>query len=66
MDAFLKTIGTLIVGAIIITVPILLSMSFVFDWYDSIKFLLIVCTVIDYIFICIMICDLAVKGEVVR
>ena len=56
-DALCTAIGYLIVSIIIFAIPILTTLSFVFNWYVGIKFLLILLSIIDYIGIFSMLCD---------
>ena len=45
MDAVLKTIGTVVLASLMIAVPILLPISFIYNWDGFVKLLLIMATV---------------------
>ena len=51
MKAVFETIGTFSVGVIIISFPILLTCSFLLNWYDFVKFIFVIGTIFDFIFI---------------
>ena len=59
MDAILKTIGTLVLGSIVIAIPILLPISFFCNWAGEIKLLLIIWTFVVWYFVCWSIADLS-------
>lgn len=44
MDSVLKTIGTVVLASILIAIPILLTISFIYSWYGFIKLILIFLT----------------------
>ena len=44
MDAFLKTIGVLVVSAIIVAIPLLCGLSFALGWNGFIQWILILGT----------------------
>lgn len=49
LDALCTAIGYLLVSIIIFAIPILTTLSFVFNWYPGVKFLLTLLSVLDYL-----------------
>ena len=49
LDALCTAIGYLLVGIIIFAIPILTTLSFVFNWYPGVKFLLTLLSALDYL-----------------
>lgn len=48
MKNALISIGGLVVTLVILVTPVLLVCSFIYDWADFLKFVLIVATLIDF------------------
>lgn len=55
MDTILKTIGAMVVAGIIIAIPILLPISFIYHWNELARLLLITATCVVFGFIVIAI-----------
>ena len=47
-DDICRAIGCFVVCAIVFAIPILTTCAFVFDWYGSIKWSLIILSIIDF------------------
>lgn len=52
MSATFKSIGVIVIGIVMMSFPILLTCSFLLDWYDFIKLILILATFFDLVFLC--------------
>lgn len=50
-ETILKMIGSLVVAIIFIAIPILVSLSFVYDWYGGIKTFLVVATILEVLYL---------------
>lgn len=55
MDAVLKTIGTVVLTSLMIAVPILLPISFIYHWGGFVQLLLIMATLLVFYFIAVAI-----------
>lgn len=46
-ETILEIIGSIVVAIILIAIPILVPLSFVYDWYGGIKMILVVTTILE-------------------
>lgn len=49
MKTVFELVGSFIISLILISIPILCTLSFVYDWYPGFKFILIVTCGIEYL-----------------
>lgn len=60
MNAILKMIGCLVLGSIIFAIPILVPISFIYNWDGFLKTILVLLAFCVWYFIC---CTIAELGE---
>lgn len=48
MKAIFETIGVLIISLFLMAIPILCTLSFVYNWFPGLKFILSVACLIEY------------------
>ncbi len=63
MDAFLKTIGVIVVSAIIVAIPLLCGLSFALSWSGGIQWLLIIGISGVFCFVAFNIADKSSDGK---
>lgn len=57
MDAFLKTIGVIVLSSIIVAIPLLCGLSFALGWYPTIQWVLLIGTLGIFGFVASVIAD---------
>ena len=57
MDAFLKTIGVMVLSAIIVAIPLLCGLSFALGWNPFIQWALIMSTLAVFAFVAFSVAD---------
>lgn len=63
MGTLIKIIGSVVFAVVMYSVPILLACSFCLHWDGEYKFLLLVCSLLQFIFLCFAILDKVEDGE---
>ena len=58
MDSILKAIGCMVLATVIITIPILVTASFIYNWYGFIKLVLVLLTLWVWYFVCCTLAEL--------
>lgn len=63
MKTVYELIGAFIVSLFLISIPVLCTLSFVYDWYAGLKFLFIVACVVEYFGLVSLLSQMADKQD---
>ena len=61
MKTAFEIIGSLIVSLLFISIPVLCTLSFVYNWFPGVKFILIVASIVEYFGLVNLLLDMADK-----
>lgn len=63
MKTVFELIGSFIVSLLLICIPVLCTLSFVYDWYLGVKFFLIVACGVEYLGLINLLLEMADKRD---
>lgn len=63
MKTVFEIVGTFIVSLFLIAIPILCTLSFVYNWFPGLKFFLLVACIVEYFGLITLLTEIADKQD---